>query len=144
MNADGRVTTYSYNSVDELTNVNLNGASVTYTYDLRGNRTGMTDGGATNVTYAYDALDRLTQVNGGATTATFSYDADGRRVNSSINGVIRQYVWDEGSTYGDVLLELDGNGTPVSLAIHWLEIVSFHRLTAVAISYRMRWATPVL
>jgi RHS repeat-associated protein len=40
---------------------------------------------------------------------TNTYDADGRRVQQAVNGTITNYLWDETSRYGDVVLETDGN-----------------------------------
>jgi len=41
---------------------------------------------------------------------SYGYDADGRRVTSTLGANTRQFVWDELSTYGDVIAELDGSG----------------------------------
>ncbi len=49
-----------------------------------------------------------------STSAQFGYDSDGRRVSTPFDRVTRQQVWDETSAYGDVILDLDGNGAPIN------------------------------
>ncbi len=123
MTTNGRETTYSYNVLDQLTTSTFDGATITFSYDGRGNRSGVSDGASYTANYTYDALDRLLTVNTQdaanpleiqTTSAQFGYDSDGRRVNTTFDGVMRQHVWDETSAYGDVILDLDGNGAPVS------------------------------
>lgn len=46
----------------------------------------------------------------GGSSASFGYDADGRRVKQTQGGNNSNYLWDEFSAYGDVLLETDGTG----------------------------------
>lgn len=88
--------------------------TTTYTYDGRGNLTSTSSGNgahATTATYSYDAADRLT----GATfssgfSASYAYDADGRRVKQTVGTSVTNYLWDETSPYGDVVMETDGTG----------------------------------
>jgi RHS repeat-associated protein len=44
------------------------------------------------------------------TPIRYGYDAEGRRVQSVVGTQTTQYLWDEGSTYGDVIAEFDGTG----------------------------------
>ena len=41
----------------------------------------------------------------GADVVTYSYDHDWRRVAEDVNGTVTNYLWDEYSSYGDILLE---------------------------------------
>lgn len=63
----------------------------------------------TITTYSYDARDRLTNVAAPGNTLAYVYDADGHRTRETANGIITNFVWDELSTYGDVILETDSN-----------------------------------
>ena len=92
----------------------------TYSYDLRGNRTGRTaksDG--TTETYAYDSQNRLTGYTSPATTATYAYDALDRRVAKVVGGTVEAYVydaWGPGPTASDAALDFaDG-----ALTRRWL------------------------
>ena len=57
--------------------------------------------------YTYDARNQLIDFNG---LASFAYDHDGRRISATA-GVTTNYLWDEFSSYGDVVLETGINGT---------------------------------
>jgi RHS repeat-associated protein len=106
MTSNGQTTLYRYNELDQL--VSAGGAQ--YQYDGRGNLVSIADGGSVT-TYGYDLADRVAHVtapNGG--TATFGYDADGRKVRQTVGANVANYLWDEASIYGDVVLETDGNG----------------------------------
>jgi uncharacterized protein YjbI with pentapeptide repeats len=46
-----------------------------------------------------------------ATHLQYQYDADGRRVQQQLGSNVTNYLWDEASRYGDVVLESDGSGT---------------------------------
>lgn len=77
---NGAVTAFTYDNVNRLTAIDYPGGSspdVSFTYDVNGNRTAMTD--ATGTTeYGYDLYDRLTGVgypDGGF--VTYGYDAVG-------------------------------------------------------------------
>ena len=43
-------------------------------------------------------------------TITYGYDSEGRRINQKQGSTLTNYIWDEGSAYGDVLLETNGTG----------------------------------
>jgi len=62
--------------------------------------------------YTFDAADRMVGVTlPDASAIAYGYDADGRRVSQSIDGQVTDYLWDEASPYGDVVLETDGSGS---------------------------------
>jgi RHS repeat-associated protein len=64
-----------------VTQIVMNGATTTYSYDNNGNLTSMTMG-ATTTSYTWDYRNRLTQVTTGTATTTFGYDYSGQRVIS--------------------------------------------------------------
>jgi RHS repeat-associated protein len=107
---NGQTTLYTYNALDQV----VTAGSARYTYDARGNLTQVTDRGNTT-SYSYDAADRLVSavVPGGA-SATYAYDADGRRVRQTVGTDVTNYLWDEGTAYGDVVLETDGTGATLT------------------------------
>ncbi len=107
---NGQVTTYTYNNLDQMTSA----GSVIYSYDGRGNLHQMTDG-ANITTFNYDARNLLTNVTlPDSTSVTYIYDFKGRRVRESVGTEVTNYLWDELSPYGDVVLESDGSGTPLT------------------------------
>lgn len=112
MTSGGSTTTYSYNSLDQLTSATNPSATSTYTYDGRGNLTAeVVSGGSGNQTtsYTYNAANDLTGVTlpSGA-TSSYAYDANGRQVSQTTDGVTTNFLWDERSSYGDIVLETDG------------------------------------
>lgn len=107
---NGQVTIYAYNNLDQMTSA----GNVAYSYDGRGNLHQMTDG-ANITTFNYDARDRLASVTLPDTTnIAYVYDAEGHRVRESVGTEVTNYLWDELSPYGDVVLESDGSGTPLT------------------------------
>jgi len=107
---NGVTTNYTYNNLDQL----LSDGTATYGYDGRGNLTSITSG-ANVTTYGYDAADRLISVVLPDNTAVNNkYDADGRKVKQTVGADVTNYLWDEESLLGDVILETDGNGTPIA------------------------------
>ncbi len=58
----------------------------------------------------------------------YAYDTAGRRVRQTVNGADTNYLWDETSRYGDVVLETDGGGAPlVSYGLVDGRLLSQHR-----------------
>ncbi len=70
--------------------------------------------GSQTTDYTYNAADRLTMVNGLSSVVQYGYDADGRRVKQTIDSAVTNYLWDEASAYGDVVLETDGSGATLA------------------------------
>jgi RHS repeat-associated protein len=101
----GQTIHYSYNALDQLTSV----GNATFSYDGRGNLVQIQNG--SSVTYTYNAANELTSATepGGA-SVSYAYDAAGRRVQQTVGSSITNYLWDEASTNGDVVLETDGSG----------------------------------
>ena len=112
----------AYDASDRLTGTNQtlpNGfsASISYSYDPNGNRTGMTTpwGG---FTYTYDQLDRVRSItNPQGRTFNFTYDALGRRTSLTYpNGVEAVYAYDAASQLTSVLNRKISDNSAVSLA----------------------------
>jgi RHS repeat-associated protein len=116
-------TLYRYNNLDQLvcygddsTAVNGNCAGHTsQAYDGRGNLINITKTGSPTTTYTWDARDRLTTAStNGSQIASFVYDDAGHRVRQTNGANITNYLWDETSPYGDVILETDGTGASIA------------------------------
>jgi len=107
---NGTTTNYTYNTLDQLTNI----GAVTYNYDGRGNLNKITSG--TQITnYTYNAADQLSNVVlPNNTNITYGYDADGRRVKQTVGSTITNYQWDEASPYGDVVNEYNSSGSTLA------------------------------
>jgi RHS repeat-associated protein len=92
-------TTYGYDRADRLTGIDYSDSTpdVSYSYDVVGNRTQMTDGAGTQ-TYAYDAVSRLTNVTRGTDTFTYTYDLVGSLTRRTYpDGTIIDYTYDNDS-----------------------------------------------
>ncbi|WP_167336702.1 RHS repeat protein, partial [Paenibacillus camerounensis] len=102
-NGTVKTTGYGYDGLNRVTSISRpDGSSVTYTYDVRGNRLTSSDTAASSVTmtdtsYTYDLQNTLTSVTSGTSTTKFNYYADGlrylktngttsTRVNYNLNG----------------------------------------------------------
>ena len=71
--------------------------------------------GSQKTTYTYDAADHLANVTlPDATSIAYGHDADGRRVKQTVGSLVTNYLWDEASTYGDVVLETNGSGSTIA------------------------------
>ncbi len=97
-NGNGTYTTYGYDAAGNVTSlVNYAGgttvnSSFTYTYNLLGEQTSMTDAAGTTM-YTYDAIGQLTQVNlPGGGIITYRYDAAGNRTEVISNGMTTSYA----------------------------------------------------
>jgi RHS repeat-associated protein len=91
--------TYAYNNLDQLTGTSFG----KHYYDARGNL--VNSSGVSS--YQHDAMDRLITATVTGGTSGYGYDHDGRRVISGTNTT--NYLWDEASAYGDVLIEADNS-----------------------------------
>jgi RHS repeat-associated protein len=110
---NGTTTTYSYNVLDQLLTATTGQEVTAYGYDGRGNLTSISDTSGTTM-LTYNAADRLIGVNRPGVTISATYDVSGRRVQQTVNGTGTNYVWDEASRYGDVVLEHDNSGTLIA------------------------------
>jgi len=123
--ADGSATTFTYDSVSRLLQVNDSVSGliqmgydnldrltqeltpqgvVTYAYDAIGRRTSMTANGLAPVNYQYDAASRLTQVAQGPRAVNLGYDAAGRRTSLTYpNSTAANYFYDNASRLTELL-----------------------------------------
>jgi RHS repeat-associated protein len=111
MTSSGQTTSYGYNQLDQLTVLTQTGGIITnFAYDVRGNLTTATQGG-NSTTYTWDKADRLTGVTlpGSGGSQTYKYDHANRRVQVISGTNTTNYLWDEQSAYGDVLIEADNS-----------------------------------
>jgi RHS repeat-associated protein len=75
-------------------------------YDARGNL--INSSGVSQ--YQYDSMDRLITATVTGGTAIYGYDHGGRRIKQTVGVTVTNYLWDEASAYGDVVLETDNSG----------------------------------
>jgi len=84
--------------------------SVTFGWDANGNQISKTAGGVTTL-YRFDVRDRMAEtLQGGSILGRFQYDFEGRRNKKIGEDGVRQYVYDQTSTF----LEYDDTGAQVS------------------------------
>ncbi|MDI4649593.1 RHS repeat domain-containing protein [Cohnella hashimotonis] len=92
---NGTGSTFGYDPLNRIQDSSQYGE--TFTYDSRGNRTGMTSSnlfdspGTTNV---YDKWNRLTSVTTPTGTVTYKYNGDGLLWERTENGQTTRYYWD--------------------------------------------------
>jgi YD repeat-containing protein len=77
-------------------------------YDADGNLTSKSKPGFTQ-TLSWNTRGQLVSVTANGVTTTFGYDGFGRRVRKTTGATTTRYLWDG----DDLVLELDGAGTPV-------------------------------
>lgn len=86
---NGEALTYHANLLNQYTSIS-NGAIIEPQYDEDGNMTASGDGW----TYVWNADNRMILASNGTTVVTCAYDYQGRRVAKTVNGSVRQYLWD--------------------------------------------------
>jgi RHS repeat-associated protein len=94
----GRTVNYTYDSVNRLTNevmtdVVTGDRTISYGYDLAGNRLSRNDSADGLTAYAYDANNRLTGMNKDAAATAFTYDANGSMLSRSNGTETTTYSW---------------------------------------------------
>lgn len=92
---DGTTIAYSYDDLGRLTTKNLPGSEpdTSYSYDLMGRATGVTQGSHAN-SFVHDALGRLTSQTDPQGTIGYTYDAAGRRLTMSYPGAVLTINYD--------------------------------------------------
>lgn len=119
VSASGQGITNVYDSLGRLTssanNVGGTSRTLSYQYDVDGNRTRLTYPDNNYVTFAYDGLDRMTEVreSGSTTVATISYNSKGERIRLT-GGVSTSYEYDSISRLGSVTHDLAGTAQDVT------------------------------
>jgi YD repeat-containing protein len=124
--AGGGTIIWGYDNLYHLTSETRGSAVTQFHYDAAGNRDWIKVNGV-QTNYNYNALDQLTSagsitynadqltnVTATGVNATYVYDADGRRVKQTLGSTVTNYLWDEASTYGDVVYEYNGSGTALA------------------------------
>lgn len=94
----GTVTTYSYDNFNNLLSKSIGEESVSYTYNLLGMPTSMTDSTGTT-TYVYNPFGELTTETKGSIIKSYTYDDLGRRTNFDVenseeNIISQTYTYD--------------------------------------------------
>ena len=98
-------TSYTYDVAGRLTSLtNPHGFAVSYTYDEAGNLIELTYPGNKKVYYSYDELNRLkTVTNWLSQTASYTYDQAGRLTNlNHLNGTLTGYGYDNANRLTDI------------------------------------------
>ena len=99
-------TTYTYNELDQL----VSDGYATYEYDVRGNLIELTAEGLTT-DYIYDAQNRLTGMDIPVIgSLNYTYDHRGQRIQEDTPEGIVNYLWDDFSSYGNIVYEFDNSG----------------------------------
>jgi RHS repeat-associated protein len=101
---------FIYNANDQLTKINLpDHYWQDYAYDERGNLISSMSLGHGTVyttgTFDYDARNQLSNASG----IEYSYNHKGQRIQANSDGLNINYLWDEFSYFGDVVLESNAN-----------------------------------
>lgn len=92
--ANGVATIYTYDDADRLTDISAPFISITYGYDLAGNRISMIDETGTT-TYIYDEIYRPTTLSQPNGTITYTYDAVNRLSVTLPGSLTTNYVYDD-------------------------------------------------
>jgi RHS repeat-associated protein len=110
---NGVTEVYTYDAADKLLNVKVNGIVVkSFTYDLAGRTTGITDAGGTT-TFSYDYEDRVTSIARlGMTTNAFAYNGFGARVSKTDSGGSNTYLRASSGLIGSIVADSGATYTP--------------------------------
>ena len=102
--SDGIETIYSYNEADQLISKREAESETTYTYDRRGNITGMCVDGNTSKRFVYGAANRLDKViDSSGLASEYIYDAAGQRVKEIIGNVETEYIVDHSKEHSNLV-----------------------------------------
>ncbi|MGE5371936.1 MAG: RHS repeat-associated core domain-containing protein [Solirubrobacterales bacterium] len=106
------VTNYEYDALDRLKKVTRpDGKTVSYTYDVKGNRISAVGDQATiaesvYIKANYNPADQLTSYTTGSVTTSFDYDATGLRIKKTAGDSTTRYLY---NAAGKVIAEADAN-----------------------------------
>jgi RHS repeat-associated protein len=103
---------YAYDKLNRLQSITgWDDRVITYSYDVKGNRTVRSDTGEdedrdaqATKKYTYDLMNRLRSVTVGTSTTTFDYSTDGLRYKKSSGSYVTQYRYNRN---GEVIAEVD-------------------------------------
>jgi RHS repeat-associated protein len=98
-----RVATYSQSSqlagiVVALKPTTSQPTATTYSYNTRGDRTGVTPPSGSASSLGYDQANRLTSFTQGSTSASYTYSGTGLRMSKTVGSVIATFTWDTTAT----------------------------------------------
>ena len=100
----GIETIYSYNEADQLISKREVESETTYTYDRRGNITGMCVDGNASKRFVYGAANRLDKViDSSGLVSEYMYDAAGQRVKELIGNVETEYIVDHSKEHSNLV-----------------------------------------
>jgi RHS repeat-associated protein len=121
------ITTYQYDDLNRLTQVDYPNLSAVYTYDAAYNRSTevhtdlATDVQVLNRTYHYDERNQLDSIDdhlNASASISYAYDANGNQISKTVDGVASEFIWDNrdhlrsvvqgGSTVGQFLYDAQG------------------------------------
>ncbi|RUS43551.1 RHS repeat domain-containing protein [Cohnella sp. AR92] len=102
---------YTYDKLNRLTGTSRNGgATVSYTYDLKGNRQAVTNNAFAltpeTTRYDYDLLNKLKSITKGAAVTSFEYAPDNLRYKKTSGSTVSQYRYNQN---GEVIAEVNGS-----------------------------------
>ena len=113
---DGQSLAYTYDGFGRLTAEGQTYGTMTYGYDLNGNRRKITWADGLNVVYQYDQLNRVTRIrennagSGIGVLASYSYTPSGQRAAVTYgNGTSRNYAYNTAGRTTGVKLDLAGS-----------------------------------
>jgi YD repeat-containing protein len=128
MTDGGGTVSYTYDSLNRLTETDRGADTFAYGYDGVGNVTSRTYPDSTQVIYEYDGANRMSSVSTGANTVSFGYDEAGNPTSVTRPGdVDSAYSWDSASrlvnivhqkpsaTYSSFAYTLDPVGNPTQI-----------------------------
>jgi RHS repeat-associated protein len=122
------VTTYTYNSLNQLDFLTDNNVFTDYTYDDNGNLISeVTGNNSTVYRWVNDGENRLVGVTvseGGVTrNVVYQYNAQGVRVGKVVDGVETRYLIDELQPYSQVVEEYDAAGNVKGSYVYGLDLL---------------------
>jgi RHS repeat-associated protein len=79
--------------------------AATYTYNARGDRTGVTPPTGSASTLGYDQANRLTTFTEGTTSASYTYSGDGLLMSKTVRSTTDTFTWDTTSTVPAILTD---------------------------------------
>jgi RHS repeat-associated protein len=122
VSAGGSGVDYAYDALGQTTSENSYGRTLSYQYDLAGNRTRLTYPDSTYIQYTYDLLNRMNQVklNGATQLAQFSYDNLGRTTAISRgNSTSTTYTYNSTSPNYTLAQDVAGTGQDLTLGYNF-------------------------
>ncbi|THF73415.1 RHS repeat domain-containing protein [Cohnella fermenti] len=108
--------TYSYDKLNRLTGIVRSGRTITYVYDLQGNRQTVFDSNPgefdmNETSYTYDLFNVLTSATYGTNSASFDYTPDGMRYKKTSGSAVTQYRYNPN---GEVIAEVNSSNATVA------------------------------